>query len=1084
MKNFIYACIFFILFSSLYSQKESYIWYFGANAGLDFNTPDLSPKVLTNGALNNWEGCASICDTDGKLLFYTNGMTVWNRRHTIMENGSGLAGFHSSTQSGLIVRKPGSMTDYFVFTTGAVESSTTDGLYYSIVTFNTTKPDGYVSTKNFPINGFNIERITAVLHQNKKDIWIICYDWRYNNYVTYLLNENGIDISNAVISPGAVYNNQRSGHYLRTSPSGKMIASAHQKAETYELYNFDNLTGKLTLRNLIKGLSRWPYGVEFSPNEKYLYASTFEPCRLYQFDISMNTDSEIKNSMYELDFKSDAKFYFGALQAGPDGKIYVAKDGDFNLGVINNPNEKGINCNYKRDAIYLSGKKSSLGLPNIFVSYLNPSTFCNALGDELIENGTLDSIKIDVKSDYPIVIDNIISVPGFISFSDDHHVFKLVGCTDNINKIGYEFIVNNHKTNDKAIVIFSKDVIIGEEYILSFDALPFSSIMTNEFIVEINNKKVGSFVFLNPKCNWETFKLSWIADVESANIKIISNNKSSDEIVFALDNFSFKSCSCTPPTFNDFPDTTICFGGKMQIGYPANYEYQYKWLSNQDISDVNVSNPTIFPKNNIQYILQITTKNGCVAYDTVNVEVSPKQNISILGKQTICFGESEILSAGSDMVEYQWSTGEKTKAITINQAGKYILTAKDANGCVYEGEFSVEVQPEIIFSVNGKFVLCNDEIGNLYVVENFKDYLWSNGSKTKEITINSAGTYWVKVTDENGCTATKEVQVNNTGLNILYPDSLDFGKICMYSAGSLASYLKNLNSENIIADTIYFAKETKEFSVIYNDTLPQTVLPNKLLPFTLNFTPKTEKFYHDTLIIVISEPCPTVIKIPIFAEGLKSSAEIFVIDTIVLVNTELCIPISGRMTCALPQTLISEYEIEVLFNKKLFLPQYVLKGEIISNRIEGDKRIVRIRQDSVFLETDTTHLTYLCGIIMLSDSIVNVVDIADFDWKSKLIEYRIYPGKVTVEHCVLPVRQIQLIENYNLMIKPNPSSDFIEVNSIQKDKTYIAEIIDMLGVVISKTEISIKQNKINISNIPIGTYFIRIDGQSIKFVKN
>ena len=65
---------------SVFSQKQANIWYFGKNAGLDFNSGTAIP--LTDGAMNTWEGCASIADPNGNLLFYTDGITVWNKNHT------------------------------------------------------------------------------------------------------------------------------------------------------------------------------------------------------------------------------------------------------------------------------------------------------------------------------------------------------------------------------------------------------------------------------------------------------------------------------------------------------------------------------------------------------------------------------------------------------------------------------------------------------------------------------------------------------------------------------------------------------------------------------------------------------------------------------------------------------------------------------------------------------------------------------------------------------------------------------------------------------------------------------------------
>jgi hypothetical protein len=84
---------FLILFLSinLYSQKESNIWYFGEFAGLDFSNG--APLALTDGQIDTAEGCATISDANGQLLFYTDGKKVWNKNHQVMPNGTGLMGW-------------------------------------------------------------------------------------------------------------------------------------------------------------------------------------------------------------------------------------------------------------------------------------------------------------------------------------------------------------------------------------------------------------------------------------------------------------------------------------------------------------------------------------------------------------------------------------------------------------------------------------------------------------------------------------------------------------------------------------------------------------------------------------------------------------------------------------------------------------------------------------------------------------------------------------------------------------------------------------------------------------------------------
>ena len=89
-----------------YAQKEANIWYFGENAGLDFNTTP--PTPLTNGGLSTLEGCSSFSDSNGNLLFYSDGITVWDKNHNIMHYSNGslandLKGNPSSSQSGMII---------------------------------------------------------------------------------------------------------------------------------------------------------------------------------------------------------------------------------------------------------------------------------------------------------------------------------------------------------------------------------------------------------------------------------------------------------------------------------------------------------------------------------------------------------------------------------------------------------------------------------------------------------------------------------------------------------------------------------------------------------------------------------------------------------------------------------------------------------------------------------------------------------------------------------------------------------------------------------------------------------------------
>src|SRR5215468_10973697 len=105
-KFFLAATLSLFCSSNVFSQGQADWWYFGQNAGVSFQTGD--PVAVSDGQLNTSEGCATISNSAGNLLFYTDGITVWNRNHVPMPNGFGLMGNPSSTQSGVIVQKPGS----------------------------------------------------------------------------------------------------------------------------------------------------------------------------------------------------------------------------------------------------------------------------------------------------------------------------------------------------------------------------------------------------------------------------------------------------------------------------------------------------------------------------------------------------------------------------------------------------------------------------------------------------------------------------------------------------------------------------------------------------------------------------------------------------------------------------------------------------------------------------------------------------------------------------------------------------------------------------------------------------------------
>src|SRR5688572_3249894 len=163
---------FFLLLSlAVFAQKEAGNWYFGWDAGLSFNSG--TPVILNGGQIHTIEGVATISSSTGCLLFYTDGVSIWNRQHQVMPNGTGLKGFISSTQSAVIVPKIGDTNRYYVFTID--DYSGQNGLHYSIVNMNLDNGLGDLEIKNIPVISGVSEKLTAVRHCNQRDIWIITH---------------------------------------------------------------------------------------------------------------------------------------------------------------------------------------------------------------------------------------------------------------------------------------------------------------------------------------------------------------------------------------------------------------------------------------------------------------------------------------------------------------------------------------------------------------------------------------------------------------------------------------------------------------------------------------------------------------------------------------------------------------------------------------------------------------------------------------------------------------------------------------------------------------------------------------------
>ncbi|MGV3505165.1 MAG: hypothetical protein ACO1O1_15755 [Adhaeribacter sp.] len=350
------------------AQKQTSIWYFGLRAGLDFSQG--APAALTDGMMSTNEGCASIADSEGRLLFYTNGVYVWNRQHQQMPNGFRLMGHKSSTQSAIIVPNPGNPNQHYIFTTDL--QSQAYGLRYNLVDMSLDGGQGDVKEKNVYLISPITEKITAVHHRNQRDIWVIAHLWNSDAFVAYLVTDKGVSKKPVISHIGTAHRGQGKGAIgsMKASPDGTKLAVAiWRNFNRFEVFDFDNYNGNLSNRIALEPFPE-AYGVEFSPDGSKLYGTTNgiagAAAQLWQFNLAAGSRSAISNSAILI---PTAGSKLGALQLAPDGKIYLAVEDAEYLGVIQQPNAPGWSCRYVDQGVSLGERKARLGLPNFIQSY-------------------------------------------------------------------------------------------------------------------------------------------------------------------------------------------------------------------------------------------------------------------------------------------------------------------------------------------------------------------------------------------------------------------------------------------------------------------------------------------------------------------------------------------------------------------------------------------------------------------------------------------------------------------------------------------------------------------------------------------
>lgn len=402
-------CVSFFHFAAAAQSPTSH-WVF-SEFGLEFQ--DNSVSVRHDFAPIQNRGAGIISSEEGDLLLYSDGFKAWNSQHDTMPNGGSLLENHlqHSIHESMVLRWPGSETLFLIFTADPYNGQEESGLYYSLVDLSLDGGLGDVTLKGEKLLDTVSNKITAVLHNNRRDIWLITHKYNTNNYYAYLISDAGITDPPVISAAGPSLQSSFYGQ-LKASPDGRQIACSHEEvnAQQFVLFDFDDLTGILSnpMSFAMPAGIRPVDGIEFSSDAKkllvYQTGSSGES-GLYQFDLSSPVYQDIQNSRTLL--IREQYNSFAQMQLAENGSIYLTKGGGGGgtgyLGVIHNPNDYGAACQVTENGLDLEGasafvaKTPNFNQSHLFKTYFTLDHQCQAapISFKITNEISLDSVRWD-----------------------------------------------------------------------------------------------------------------------------------------------------------------------------------------------------------------------------------------------------------------------------------------------------------------------------------------------------------------------------------------------------------------------------------------------------------------------------------------------------------------------------------------------------------------------------------------------------------------------------------------------------------------------------------------------------------------
>lgn len=745
---------FFLVYTNILFSQRANFWYFGNGAGLNFNSP--TPTLLTNGLTGNADNSSTISDKNGNLLFYTTGMNVWNKNHTIMPNGSGLIGSFTGGQCALIVPIPCDSNKYVIFHT--TDFSAPGFLNYTVVdmSLNAGLGDVVVSQKNVSLGSGWTEKLCAYYNAVGNFYWVVSHKWNSNQFVSFKVDASTIATQSVVSSIGSIHNCGSFGGahdamgQLTISQDGSKIANALTCQDKFELFDFNLSTGVLSNFIQLPGNGGNAWATAFSPDSKKLYTNSIFGQSVFQYDLTNYNLASIVGSKHTQYTAPSGGYNFGYMELGPDGKLYIAKPSATYISVINTPNNLGVASGFQLVGPSIVPKTSSHGLSRI--AYNIPSTSFIAGNFSLTSSvtsgfcGALNSATVTPSS--PTLTLNYNWLPGNYTNTSVSNltsgVYTVTATSPNCSFATTQFTV----TQTPSLAVSLNSVGVCKNTIVN--------------LVPIVNGGVPGYTYSWLPSNANTASIS-VTPTASTIYSLTVNDtqgciKTTTAVVYVYTvtaNFNLlQNCTNTITTINS------------SIGAMT-----YTWNFGNGATS-NQLQPTYSYTNSGTYTVTLVVDSPSGCKDTlkkaVTVVSAPISNFSL--QINSCSKTVSITNNSLNGNTYAWNFGDGTGSTLQNPLthtyapiGTYSiwLVVTNSNGCKDSTSTIVNFN-SITSNFNVAQNNCNGSITTTNTSVNGTTFLWDFGDNTNSTlqqpvhTYSNAGTYTITLiaTSANACNDT------------------------------------------------------------------------------------------------------------------------------------------------------------------------------------------------------------------------------------------------------------------------------------------------------------------------------------------